>query len=61
MTDLFTALALVFVIEGCLWALFPDGMKRAAAQAMALPTGSLRLGGLVFAGVGVFLVWLMRG
>ena len=60
MRDLVTALALVFFIEGCLWALFPNGMKRAAARAEALPTPSLRLGGLAFAAAGLFAVWLIR-
>ena len=32
MKDLGTALALVLVIEGVLYALFPDGMKRMIAQ-----------------------------
>ena len=61
MTDLGTGLALVLVVEGVLWALFPDGMKQAAARAIMLESGSLRLGGLAFAGLGVLLVWLVRG
>lgn len=60
MRDLATAVALVFVIEGCLWALFPAGMKRAAARVDGLPQQSLRLGGLAFAAMGVFAVWLIR-
>lgn len=43
MDDLLTALALVLVIEGCLWALFPDGMRRAMAQALAMPAATLRI------------------
>ncbi len=31
MRDLLAALALVFVLEGALYALFPDGMKRMIA------------------------------
>jgi uncharacterized protein len=61
MTDLATALALVLVLEGVLWALFPDGMKQAAARAALLESGPLRAGGLAFAGLGVLLVWLIRG
>lgn len=60
MTDLATALALVLVVEGTVWALFPDAMKQAAARAALLESGPLRLGGLAFVGVGVFLVWLIR-
>ena len=61
MTDLATALALVLVVEGTLWALFPDSMKQAAARAALLDSGPLRLGGLAFAGAGVLIVWLIRG
>ena len=61
MTDLATALALVLVVEGMLWALFPDSMKQAAARAALLDSGPLRLGGLAFAGAGVLIVWLIRG
>jgi uncharacterized protein len=61
MTDLATALALVLVVEGVLWALFPDGMKQAAARAALLGSGPLRAGGLAFAGLGVLLVWMIRG
>jgi uncharacterized protein len=60
MSDLWTALALVLVIEGCLYALFPEGMKRAAARAVAIPSRVLRVAGLAAAGAGVALVWLVR-
>jgi uncharacterized protein len=61
MTDFATALALVLVVEGVLWALFPDGMKQAAARAALRDSGPLRAGGLAFAGLGVLLVWMIRG
>jgi uncharacterized protein YjeT (DUF2065 family) len=61
MTDLATALALVLVVEGVLWALVPDGMKQAAAKAALLDSGPLRMGGLAFAVLGVALVWAIRG
>jgi hypothetical protein len=60
MRDLGTALALVLVIEGILYALFPQAMKRAAARAMAVPPQVLRLAGLAVACLGVALVWLVR-
>jgi uncharacterized protein YjeT (DUF2065 family) len=60
MRDLATALALVLVIEGALYALFPEGMKRAATRALAVPPQALRLAGLAAACVGVFFVWLVR-
>ncbi|MEZ5824870.1 MAG: DUF2065 domain-containing protein [Geminicoccaceae bacterium] len=61
MQDLSTALALVLVIEGLLWALFPDGMKRALAAAMVTDTQVLRWGGLFFVALGVVSVWFIRG
>jgi uncharacterized protein YjeT (DUF2065 family) len=61
MIDLATALALVLVLEGLLWALSPGAMKRAAALALGLANEQLRMAGLLAAAVGVLLVWLLRG
>jgi uncharacterized protein YjeT (DUF2065 family) len=58
--DFATALALVFVIEGVLYSLFPERMKRIVAQVMVLPASALRLTGLIAAGAGVLAVWLIR-
>ena len=60
MRDLGTGLALVLVIEGVLYALFPEGMKRAAARAMLVPPQILRASGLLVACAGVIIVWLLR-
>ena len=60
MRDLWTALALVLVIEGALYALFPEGMKRVAARALLVPPQAMRFAGLAAACVGVALVWLVR-
>jgi len=60
MRDFATAVALVLVIEGILYALLPDQMKRLAVRAMATPAQSLRIGGLVAACLGVILVWVLR-
>jgi uncharacterized protein YjeT (DUF2065 family) len=61
MSDFATALALVLVLEGLLWALMPDGMKRAAMLALSLANSQLRNGGLAIAALGIFVLWLMRG
>lgn len=61
MQDLLTALGLVLVIEGVLYALAPDAMRRMAARAALLPSESLRMGGAVAAVLGVGVVWLLRG
>jgi uncharacterized protein YjeT (DUF2065 family) len=58
--DLVLAVALLLVIEGALYALFPDGMKRVLARMVLMPTGSLRSAGLVSAVAGVGIVWLVR-
>ena len=60
MTDLWTGVALALVIEGALYALFPEAMKRAAARALMVPPLALRLAGLAAACVGVGVVWLVR-
>ena len=60
MRDLFVALALVLVIEGVLWALFPHAMKRAAAAALSIEEAQLRYLGLAAATLGVLLVWWLR-
>ena len=60
MRDLATALALVLVIEGVLYALFPEGMKRLMAQMMTVSPSILRIAGLVAACLGVGFVYLAR-
>jgi hypothetical protein len=61
MTDILAALGLVLVLEGALYALFPEFMKLMAAQAQAIPGDTLRTVGVVAAGLGVALVWMARG
>jgi hypothetical protein len=60
MRDLWTGLALVLVIEGVLYALFPEGMRRVAARALLVPPHMLRAAGLLAAALGVLMVWLSR-
>lgn len=61
MTDFLTALALVLVIEGVLYALFPSAMRRLIVEALTMPENRLRAVGLVTAMAGVGFVWLLRG
>ncbi|HWB49352.1 MAG TPA: DUF2065 domain-containing protein [Stellaceae bacterium] len=60
MKDFLTALALILVIEGIVYALFPEVMKRLAVRAARTPSQSLRIGGLIAAILGVILVWALR-
>ncbi len=55
------AFALILVIEGILYALFPDGMKRMLVRMVDVPASSLRSAGLLSAVIGVVVVWLVRG
>ncbi|MCK5276504.1 MAG: DUF2065 domain-containing protein [Alphaproteobacteria bacterium] len=55
-----TALALVLVIEGAAYALFPEGIKRAMAAIQQIPASTLRSFGLAATLTGVIIVWLIR-
>ena len=61
MNDLFSALALAIALEGILYALFPDRMKRVMSVAIEQPTANLRLVGLLAAILGVGIIWAIRG
>ena len=60
MQDFLAALALVLVLEGAIYTLFPDGMKRMMEQTITLPSSWLRGAGLTAACTGVALLWLVR-
>ena len=57
---LLTAIGLVLVIEGVVYSLFPNGMKRMMMVALTLPSSRLRSVGLAMALVGFAIVWLVR-
>jgi hypothetical protein len=61
MTDFLAALGLVFVIEGLIFAAFPEAAKRAMKSVLETPDVSLRVIGIGSALVGLVLVWLVRG
>ena len=61
MADFATALALVLVIEGLLYALFPEAMQRMMRIALEAPPTVLRNGGLAAAILGFIVVWPIRG
>jgi uncharacterized protein YjeT (DUF2065 family) len=60
MDDLWTAVAMVLVIEGSLYALFPGPMRRMIEEALAMPEAAMRFGGVAAAATGVAIVWLLR-
>lgn len=61
MSEIATAIGLVLALEGALYALFPELMKRMAQQVIQSPGDSLRIVGVISVAIGVFLVWLVRG
>lgn len=61
MTDFLTALALVFVIEGLILAIFPGAPLAAYRILSALSPERLRVMGLCAAALGIAGVWLIRG
>lgn len=60
MTDFVAALGLLLVIEGVVYCLSPDTIRRIGRIAEAMPDASMRVGGLVAMILGVGLVWLVR-
>ncbi|HYC16481.1 MAG TPA: DUF2065 domain-containing protein [Pseudolabrys sp.] len=60
MSDFLAALGLVFVIEGLIFAAFPEAAKRAMTTVLETPDASLRLIGIGSAIIGLILVWLVR-
>jgi uncharacterized protein YjeT (DUF2065 family) len=61
MDDLLAALGLVLVIEGALYALFPQPMINTMRRLPEIPPASLRMIGLVAVALGWLLVKWIRG
>ncbi len=61
MEDLLTALALAIAIEGAVYALFPNAMKKMMIQVLAQPENAVRAAGMVAVTVGVAIMWMIRG
>ena len=61
MEELASAVGLVLVIEGLLYALAPGAAKRMAEAVRDIPVDSLRTGGLMAVALGVGIVYLARG
>ncbi len=59
--ELITALGLVFVIEGLIWAAFPGAFQKLAALTSDMSEDQLRTVGALAIAFGVFIVWLVRG
>jgi len=59
MKDFLSAAALAVVLEGLLYALFPNTMKRMMARVMEWPDQQMRVAGIMTAAIGVGAVWLV--
>jgi hypothetical protein len=60
MIDIVTALGLVLVIEGLLYALAPEQAKRMMAMIYQTPTDNLRVIGMLALATGVAVVWVAK-
>lgn len=60
-SDLLTAIGLAAVIEGVLYAAFPEQMKKAMGEFMAMPIETRRMVALAIAAAGLVIVWFARG
>jgi uncharacterized protein YjeT (DUF2065 family) len=58
--DFLIGLAMVFVIEGLMFAASPSWMRRAMKSAQAMPDNVLRAVGIGSAVVGLILIWVVR-
>ena len=60
MKELIIAFGLFLFIEGILYALFPSKMKNMLSKLNEINDSQLRIGGLVFAVIGFFIVWYLK-
>jgi hypothetical protein len=61
MSDFLTAIGLVLVLEGLLYAVAPSFIKRMAIDVNQMPEQTLRTVGTVVLCIGVGVVWMIRG
>ncbi|MFC1673107.1 DUF2065 domain-containing protein [Pseudomonadota bacterium] len=61
MKELLLAFGLMLVIEGALYALFPNFMRRAMAEMLSMEEMPLRITAVGMAVLGLVVVWLVRG
>ena len=60
MKEIGIAIGLLLVIEGLLYAVFPNAMKNMLNVMKDMPATKLRSGGLIFAVIGFILVWYIK-
>ena len=60
MKELIIAFGLFLFIEGIIYALFPSKMKNMLKKMETIKDSQLRIGGLIFAIIGFFIVWYAK-
>ena len=60
MSDLVTALGLLFFIEGLLLAMFPSRIKNMLKVIETMSTNKIRNSGIFFLVIGFGIIWYMR-
>ena len=60
MKELIIAFGLFLFIEGIVYALFPSKMKNMLKKLNMIQDSHLRIGGLIFAIIGFFIVWYAK-
>ena len=60
MKELIIAFGLFLFIEGIIYALFPSKMKNMLKKLDMIQDSHLRIGGLIFAIIGFFIVWYAK-
>ena len=58
--ELLVGLGMMLVLEGLLYAGFPNLVKRMAEAAIRMPDASLRNFGVIAMIIGIALIWLVR-
>ncbi|MCJ8052299.1 DUF2065 domain-containing protein [Shinella curvata] len=61
MADFLTGIAFFLIIEGLVYALAPSVLRRMAEMLPRIPENQLRASGLFAVGLGVLMVWFIRG
>ena len=61
MADWILAIGLVFVIEGLLWSVFGEQMRRMMIDVLQRDPAQLRLAGVILLAIGVSIVWIIKG
>ncbi|MGV6873356.1 DUF2065 domain-containing protein [Pseudochelatococcus sp. B33] len=61
MIDFLAAFGLLLALEGLFFAAFPVAARRVLHEASRSPVERMRRVGLIFAVIGVVLIWTVRG